>query len=739
MSFINTKTPPEKGSFEYKPWVLKKYGRIFSTNEIGKYSSKIKSICDSIYNKKTNTVSEGIILIHSNFIDGGLIPMALALEEMGFQKWGTQNLFKSGAGAGAPIDVHTMQKIIKTDAHKTVEPAKYVIITGDPRLSPNNAQDVIALTTNNNHGQKIKVVLISQAGSEGLDFKAIRQIHNMESWYNTNRTEQIIGRGVRNDSHINLEFKKRNVQIFLHGTKLTNPHEESADLYIYRTAEQKAIQMGKITRLLKETAIDCNINAEQNLFLPENFNTIKGNRHLKQQLSNGLVLDKFELGDKPGSSICDYMDNCTYTCKPLSDVSTITPNLDTYSEPFMIGNLDKIIQKIKYLMKEKFFYTRTDLIKLINNPKVYPIIQIYAALTRLIEDSSEHILDQYNRSGHLVNIGENYMFQPIELDTKNISIFDRSVPIDHKFGSLKINNDNTPISVSDDINIKLRPIATETKTSPLIIDQIYSDFNKTLNPDKLTRGEDDWNQICGNVIKYLSEKYSDTDDITNQLLDAYADHVVESLHYTDYLDLLYFFNLGGNIEECSTASLTPSTDTDKSNIEYRLKKSLCSKIVRIPGMIAISFINTDVNTMKETPNLVYVHKDLKWTIATSPERSRFNAQIAEPKFHTNNIVIGFLALDPVHKYMTFKTKDMTNLRNKGARCDQSNKKEVIKILNKIFETQEYEISSKRSSEMSKTYLCIVLEFVLRLKESMSNPGDDTWFVDPVTARIHFFQ
>jgi hypothetical protein len=115
-------------------------------------------------------------------------------------------------------------------------------------------------------GNKVKVVLISKAGSEGIDFKFIRQIHILEPWYNMNRIEQIIGRGVRSLSHALLPFEKRNVEIFMYGTILGNNKEEAADVYVYRVAEFKAIQIGKVTRVLKETAVDCIINEGQNNF-----------------------------------------------------------------------------------------------------------------------------------------------------------------------------------------------------------------------------------------------------------------------------------------------------------------------------------------------------------------------------------------------------------------------------------------------------------------------------------------
>ena len=65
------------------------------------------------------------------------------------------------------------------------------MITGDPTISPNNKFELNQVTSRNNkYGQEVKVVIISRAGSEGLDFKNIRQMHLMEPWYNLNRTNQ---------------------------------------------------------------------------------------------------------------------------------------------------------------------------------------------------------------------------------------------------------------------------------------------------------------------------------------------------------------------------------------------------------------------------------------------------------------------------------------------------------------------------------------------------------------------
>ena len=58
---------PRKYNFSYKPEIEKKYGRIFHSSEISKYSAKIGHICDVI--KK----STGIVLIYSQYIDGGIV------------------------------------------------------------------------------------------------------------------------------------------------------------------------------------------------------------------------------------------------------------------------------------------------------------------------------------------------------------------------------------------------------------------------------------------------------------------------------------------------------------------------------------------------------------------------------------------------------------------------------------------------------------------------------------------
>ena len=107
----------------------------------------------------------------------------------------------------------------------------------------------------NPNGEKIKIVIGSVVKSEGIDFKRIRSIHLLEPWLHLNRLEQTVGRGIRFCSHDGLNAEEKNVSLYLHSTILSQD-KESIDCYIYRYAENKSINIGKVEDVLKKSAID---------------------------------------------------------------------------------------------------------------------------------------------------------------------------------------------------------------------------------------------------------------------------------------------------------------------------------------------------------------------------------------------------------------------------------------------------------------------------------------------------
>jgi hypothetical protein len=751
MNYDDTKTNPAfKGNFEYKKDAI----HVFENDKIGDYSSKIKNVCNYIYNKDTNKVSDGIILIYSSYIDAGLIPMALALEEMGFTRYGEKahTLFKT-----EPVPVVDVRTMKPPTSRKDFKPARYVMITGDTRLSPNNDADIKAITKDDNiykedkngnivdiSGEIIKVVLISQAGSEGLDFKAIRQIHILEPWYNINRIEQIIGRGVRNFSHKDLPFKNRNVQIFLYGTILDNSEEESADLYVYRVAETKAVKIGKVTRLLKQTAVDCIINHDQTKFTPENFQENEENKNVKQELSNHQIIDDYKIGDKDNSATCDFME-CEFKCLPTAEIDETKLNNDTYNETFMLVNSDKIIQKIRLLMKIRYFYKKKDLFDLINSPKKYPDEQIYSALTQMITDNSEYITDKYGRTGYLINIGDYYLFQPSELNFKNISVYDRSVPINYKHSMVKfkiktniakpvIDKRNLVDEVVEEEIVEEKPLAGKT-----IFDTMFSNYMSASNSESAKKGEKNWYENCGVVIRKMVKEDLLSGFPEQKRLEILSGflikHIVDSLMMDQKIELLNFICANNN---CKQDDFDLNVGDEQMKRFYNeVAKYLLSKRIVYKGLIALLIYNG--SSKKDNQN-IFILKNNVWEPALS-EDIRELTPVINKKYELKNKstrYIGFIGFKK--NALVYKIKDTDNKRSTGFFCVEAGKQKIMDILNYIENDEKY-ISKITKDGLFE--LCVRQEFTFRglefLEEQKPANERTVYFVDTETAIYNEFE
>ena len=526
-----------KSNYRYKPNVPP----IFSKDVIGNYSSKIKSICDNIYK------SEGIVLIYSFYIDGGVIPLALALESMGLTRYGTKahSLFDTPPAGVHTIDAITSRRRSEMKAGETFFPAKYVVISGDVNISPDNIGDVKAAANEGNFdGRFVKVIIISKSGTEGLDFKNIRQTHILEPWYNINLIEQTIGRAVRNCSHKDLEFEKRNVEIFLHGSILSNtPDQEAADIYMYRLSERKARYIGEVSRVLKEGAIDCLLNIEQTNFTEEKFDEELGGQPVRQILSSydtdtrTQLEIEYKLGDKNGSSICDYME-CVFSCKPEMSKKRIGSKTDLFTDTILTMNTDKIIQRIRDIFQERYFYKRiatseslediqNDLISTINHNKKYPIEAINIALTQLLEDKNEYIKDKYGRYGRLVNIGDYYFFQPLEINNPIIPLYDRQHPVDFKRKKILF-RPSKKTNILEDIKKKYQPTSI-ARPKPGIEAGRVSLLSKSLEEEEK---EEEQERELGDLIDEEARKLTNVseergDELSDQ--EEYIREMVESL------------------------------------------------------------------------------------------------------------------------------------------------------------------------------------------------------------------
>lgn len=716
----------DKYNFKYKFDTLNKYGNIFGEEHIHKYSHKIAQICNII-----RSGAKGIILIYSNYIDGGLVPMALALEEMGFSRFGstmgTRSLFETPPTE--EIDANTMKsrsEFAQTDAAISgaayFRQAKYVMITGDKSFSKNNAEDIkYVVHPDNKYGENIKVVLISRSGSEGLDFKCIRQVHILDSWYNMSRVEQIIGRGVRNLSHCALPFEERNVEIYLHATVLqTKPDEEAVDLYLYRFAEKKAIRIGKVTRLLKENSADCILNIGQSNLTVQNMRTLAANQNIKIHTSSGREI-VFEIGDKPMTELCDYMDNCMYKCSSELDAAKIASDITTYTTAN--AYTEKIIARIRDLFREQPQYKRKDLIQNINVVKKYSLEQIYSALNVFIKEK-EYLVDKRGRYGYMINRGEYYLFQPSEITDKNATIYERTAPVDYKRERLTIENIPTTLPTTEESAAEAAAaITTDTAAAPMadILTQFQTqlDVYDMANAENVENKEKDWYKHAKLITPFMKEFHSMDENIVREFV---IEHMIDM--YPDKLALLEWAR--------STATKQAKTPLEQFVYNYIENK-------KVEEGDIIGYLIEDGNTWKiytvVSPGepLVMATKDDTDKLIVALKRT----QKIYKKTDYNNIV-GFINpfKENSPRDLAFKMKHMDQPRNnKGNTCASSGQKgDLLKDINTILNGEKV-YPNVPTNKTVKYGFCCIAEFLLRMNQR-TKKGGKVWFLTPELAAIN---
>ena len=481
-------------SNDYEDNPLNSYGRkgydkIFSDKIKGKgkkcsYINKEKPLLDidtlqdistKLYTIITNMLKhkpEGIIFIYSDFIYSGILPMALALEHIGFAKYNGSDIldypsWKSGENTNAtkrePID-YQFNKMSDSENKKQ---AKYIILTGDKSLSPDNELERKASSNEDNvYGENIKVILGNTVTSEGMDFRNIREVHVLDPWYHLYKIEQIIGRGIRYCSHSFQPKEKQNVTVYLHTSSIDNKIE-SIDTNTYRIAEEKASQIGEIEKILKENAVDC--------FLNKQVNVINGLKDIYLKTTWKKTI-KVDINDKDFTKICSFSGEkeeqnessppssrgnkgCEINCNVSSEkwdklVKYIKDDSSIDDDTFTISDITESIQLIYKIIQELYaiysIYTLDEISSRIKelidtNQKI-----IYHSMEDIIEN--KWVVWSNNISGHIIQRGEYYLFQPFHNTDTFIPYIYRNTVNEKEIKKITQPMKELKVDVIDDIN-----------------------------------------------------------------------------------------------------------------------------------------------------------------------------------------------------------------------------------------------------------------------------------------------
>jgi hypothetical protein len=466
----------------------------FDLKNIINYSAKIAKIIKNI------DKSKGIVFIYSQYINAGIVPLALALEYAGYSKYGNS--------------------LIKD----SISPTKgnYIIISGNNDLSANAYSEYIKLQDSNKNGEKIKIILGSETAAEGLDFSYIREVHILDPWFHLNKIEQVIGRGIRNCSHIDLASEDRDVTIYLYAAvKSIKPinDNETVDLEIYRKAELKSVQMAEIEYLLKTSSVDCYLNMHGNKFNNDIDNSKKCNYKK-----------------------CDY--KCTYDLPDEIDGL----NTDTFNlyESMISDNIYEVKRQIIKLFKQNNYYGLDDFISILGVESLL----IYFALNDII-DNRVKIINKNGKVGTIIYKNGIYVFI-----SKNSSRFLSINNLRHKntkkrIGSFNISRNNV-----------LSKLSKNNKSS-----KIRFKFDKTIDKEI----ED----ILENV-KIILDEFPKKNSILSDILDIKM--TADILDMINKLNKYYIDFMDVNDKEKLTKYLIYKSLTSKLN---KLEKTIASTLSTI--------------------------------------------------------------------------------------------------------------------------------------------------------------
>jgi len=388
------------GTYQYKP-----YNEGFLTEKnLEKYSTKFHSILTNV------RVSPGICFIYFIY-KYATKTIGMILEEAGYLPTNNKPLLNNPSNSDKICSICNLYKsnqihknTISKKYHKFRQ-AHYIIITGD--TGQTERDKIISLTKkhSNIHGEDIKIIIGSKVLSQSVDLKNIRQIHLGNAWHNMSQITQIIGRGSRFCSHVDLDENNRDVTIFRYSCSTINGKIETIDEKLWRTAENKDITIKKIERILKQNAIDCHLNRNANHFNKKDF-----------EHSN----------DEDYTSYCDY-DVCDYKCFNENKTSKKTDD-STYN---YVELKTEQKREIEYFIKNYFIHDNILSIKyLLNEFKNTDETIIYNIINSFIgNDDSKYPESIYHKKeiGYLTLNNGHLVFNDLKNFSNKIGLFNDQV------------------------------------------------------------------------------------------------------------------------------------------------------------------------------------------------------------------------------------------------------------------------------------------------------------------------
>ena len=285
----------------------------YGSKELGDYikanievfAPKIKHFIDIIENK---SFSQELVFAYNEGVTqpGGCYNMGLLLQLFDWKwRYANPNLNAKTMKQTQRLasEVKELSKRTQNSANNNLSKVKssktFIVLTGDIMPRPARTSLLQEFNSESNvYGQKIRLVIGSQAIGTGIDIKNVRQFHVMSAHWNRSAIDQSEGRVYRTGSHAALGDDERFLKVYNHALVFENNPSHGIDIEMYVENENKTAPLANLVRLIKRAAYDCPLTYKRN------------------------VLEK----DREHTLACDLQRECNYECRgfPESNINKST-------------------------------------------------------------------------------------------------------------------------------------------------------------------------------------------------------------------------------------------------------------------------------------------------------------------------------------------------------------------------------------------------------------------------------
>ena len=201
----------------------------------------------------------------------------------------------------------------------------------------------------NMYGRNLKVLLTTSAGAEGISLRNVREVHIMEPYWNRVRIEQVIGRARRVNSHLDLPTEQQNVTVLEYVCKFPEKLPDSIYDHFKQWLSYKPTKDETSVKLVKKRVLKKEMEQQYNL-LKQLYNEIikKDNNLTSDQDLYRIGIMKFAVNDSFLQLVKNSAVDCSINKDDNREAGIIQDGLD-YNEILCFG--EGVMEKYDYDIK----------------------------------------------------------------------------------------------------------------------------------------------------------------------------------------------------------------------------------------------------------------------------------------------------------------------------------------------------------------------------------------------------